>query len=204
MPSKADPAFVERVLRLAANMTYGQIAAEISTIHQTITRNQVAGIVYRHGMADPVKVAARKAWLEERAKKIEANAEERRQREASRNREYDERCRALRAAMKAEAERLKAKGISMNVDGYQAERRARLEALKGLEMRRVGLGEISRTTCRWIDGEPRGEHFYCGNETALRSSYCPCHHAVAYNRIAKEAPNPNSFIQKRVTTGAWR
>lgn len=203
MPSKADPVIVERVLQLAAHMTYGQIVAELSTIQRPITRNQVAGYVHRHSKADPAKVEARKAWLAERAKQVEANAEECRQREAARNREYDERRRAMRAAMKAEADRLKAKGVSLNVDGYQAERRQRLEALKGLEMRRVGFEQIDRKTCRWIDGSPRGEHFYCGNEVAPRSSYCPCHHAVAYNRIAKEAPNPTNFIQKRVSTGAW-
>lgn len=203
MYSPPDPALVERVLQLSAYMTYGQIAAELSTIQRTITRNQVAGIVYRRAKVDPAKAAARDAYLIERAKKFEANAEARREREAARSREYDEKRRARRAAMKAESERLKAKGVTLGVEGYQQERRARLASMGGLEMRRLGLGDLQRRTCRWMDGDPRGEHFYCGNETATRSSYCPCHHAVAYDRMVKEAPNPTAFVQKRVSTGAW-
>lgn len=203
MPSNNDPSFVQRVIALSTYMTYGQIAAEVSTITRPITRNQIAGIVYRHTHRDPAKAEARAAFIQRREAEREAGAEARRQRDLERSRAYDEQRRARRAALRAESDRLKSKGLYVNLDGYHAERRQRLEALAGLEMRRVGLGDLQRRACRWIDGMPTGEHFYCGNETAKGSSYCPCHHAVAYDRIAKQAPNPQGFVNRRAMTGVW-
>ncbi len=34
--------------------------------------------------------------------------------------------------------------------------------------------------CRWIEGDPRAQHTYCGAETKQGSSYCAEHHARAY------------------------
>lgn len=192
-----DPDLVRRVIALSTYMTYGQIVAEVSTTTRSITRNQVAGIVYRHARKDPVKTAAREAFLRAREAERASGAEARRQRDLERRRAYNEWQRAHRAAMRA-------KGLHVSDGSYQAERRERLAGLEGLEMRRIGFDDLQRRTCRWIDGSPTAEHFYCGNETVPGSSYCACHHAVAYSRVAREAPNPRNFIQKRTTTGVWR
>lgn len=204
MSAIANPELVNRVIALSTYMTYGQIVAEVSTITHPVTRNVVAGIVWRHARKDTAKAEARAAFLQRREAEREANAEERRQRDLERNRAYDEQRRARRAAMKAESERLKASGLYVNLEGYQAERRERLAGLDGLEMRRIGFDDLQRKACRWIDGSPTGRHFYCGNETVQGSSYCPCHHAVAYDRIAKEAPNPQGFVNRRAMSGVWR
>ena len=34
--------------------------------------------------------------------------------------------------------------------------------------------------CRWIEGDPRAQHTYCGADTKQGSSYCAEHHARAY------------------------
>ena len=36
--------------------------------------------------------------------------------------------------------------------------------------------------CRWIEGDPRAQHPYCGAATKEGSSYCAEHHARAFLR----------------------
>ncbi len=44
----------------------------------------------------------------------------------------------------------------------------------------VGTEQNEHLGCRWIEGDPRAHHPYCGAATKEVSSYCAEHHARAY------------------------
>ncbi len=48
----------------------------------------------------------------------------------------------------------------------------RLKQLQAVQNEHLG--------CRWIEGDPRAQHPYCGAATKEGSSYCTEHHARAY------------------------
>lgn len=48
----------------------------------------------------------------------------------------------------------------------------RLKQLQAVQNEHLG--------CRWIEGDPRAQHPYCGAATKEGSSYCAEHHARAY------------------------
>ncbi len=51
--------------------------------------------------------------------------------------------------------------------------RDRLKQLQAVQNEHLG--------CRWIEGDPRAQHPYCGAATKEGSSYCTEHHARAYH-----------------------
>ena len=44
----------------------------------------------------------------------------------------------------------------------------------------VNITDLKAHQCRWIEGDPRGEHGYCGQPVRADSSYCHGHHARVY------------------------
>ena len=44
----------------------------------------------------------------------------------------------------------------------------------------VSIIDLKAHQCRWIDGDPRGEHGYCGQRVQADSSYCPAHYRRVY------------------------
>ncbi len=60
----------------------------------------------------------------------------------------------------------------MEFQPLSAAERGRLTQLQAVQNEHRG--------CRWIEGDPRAQHTYCGAETNQGSSYCTEHHARAY------------------------
>ncbi len=50
--------------------------------------------------------------------------------------------------------------------------RDRLKQLQAVQNEHLG--------CRWIEGDPRAQHSYCGAAMKEGSNYCTEHHARAY------------------------
>lgn len=44
----------------------------------------------------------------------------------------------------------------------------------------VSIMNLKAHQCRWIEGDPRGEHGYCGQSVQADSSYCPAHYRRVY------------------------
>jgi hypothetical protein len=60
--------------------------------------------------------------------------------------------------------------------------------LDATDMRLLTLEDLNMggaRHCRWIEGDPRESHFYCGNDAKAGSSYCPAHHAVVWVKGSK-------------------
>lgn len=49
---------------------------------------------------------------------------------------------------------------------------------------RKSFVELTADACRWMVGDPQGEHFYCGGETA-GGSWCPSHHKACFQSSFK-------------------
>jgi GcrA cell cycle regulator len=67
------------------------------------------------------------------------------------------------------------------------------------EMRRVGLQDILRLTCRWPIGDPtQGDFAYCGLTAAEGRPYCAGHCRMAYrppNLRARRSPHERQSIR---------
>ena len=48
------------------------------------------------------------------------------------------------------------------------------------QLKQLQAVQNEHLSCRWIKGDPRAQHTYCGSETKQGSSYCAEHHARAY------------------------
>lgn len=46
--------------------------------------------------------------------------------------------------------------------------------------RRLSMADLGPHDCRWIDGDPRGEHTYCGCKAVPGASWCSGHMAIVY------------------------
>jgi GcrA cell cycle regulator len=46
----------------------------------------------------------------------------------------------------------------------------------------IGILDLKPNSCRWVEGDPRGVHGYCGRPKTAVSSYCPEHDARVYLR----------------------
>jgi hypothetical protein len=55
-----------------------------------------------------------------------------------------------------------------------------LGAVERDRLKQLQAMQNEHLSCRWIDGDPRVQHTYCGAETQQGSSYCAEHHARAY------------------------
>jgi hypothetical protein len=44
----------------------------------------------------------------------------------------------------------------------------------------LGIMDLKADSCRWMFGDPKGEHGYCGKTTKPGSSWCPEHDAVVF------------------------
>lgn len=44
----------------------------------------------------------------------------------------------------------------------------------------LGIMDLTNDTCRFMHGDPKGQHGYCGKQTAPNSSWCPHHHHVVF------------------------
>src|SRR5690606_34908809 len=51
------------------------------------------------------------------------------------------------------------------------------EAALPAEAPRLRLEALGPHDCRWIDGDPKGDHSYCGAPVKPGTSWCPDHHA---------------------------
>lgn len=56
----------------------------------------------------------------------------------------------------------------------------------------ASIMELNDFTCRWIEGEPTANAFYCGGFTN-GATYCPCHNKLAHNTGAQ----PRGVEQRR-------
>lgn len=44
----------------------------------------------------------------------------------------------------------------------------------------IGIMDLTNDTCRFMHGDPKGQHGYCGKQTKAGSSWCAHHHAVVF------------------------
>jgi hypothetical protein len=44
----------------------------------------------------------------------------------------------------------------------------------------LGIMDLKADSCRWMFGDPKGQHGYCGKTTKAGSSWCPHHHDVVF------------------------
>lgn len=54
---------------------------------------------------------------------------------------------------------------------------------------KVALLDLKAEDCRYIDGDPRAEHSYCGHPRQPGSSYCAWHHRVCYSAVSEHRPD---------------
>lgn len=59
-----------------------------------------------------------------------------------------------------------------------------------------GLMDLTWRSCRWIDGDPSGQHSYCA-QTKVRGSYCARHAAMAYQPPAERKKPVGSWLDKQ-------
>lgn len=60
----------------------------------------------------------------------------------------------------------------------------------------LSFDDLTRYSCRWIDGDPRDGAGYCGHEQAHGSSYCPHHHKLSVNDLKIKGPIPKSNVAR--------
>jgi len=44
----------------------------------------------------------------------------------------------------------------------------------------IGIMDLKADSCRYMYGDPKGQHGYCGQTTKANSSWCPHHHDVVF------------------------
>lgn len=44
----------------------------------------------------------------------------------------------------------------------------------------IGIMELKVDSCRYMYGDPKGQHGYCGKTTKANSSWCPHHHDIVF------------------------
>lgn len=190
---RADPGLVEAILDLSVSLSYSQIANKLGLK----SRSVVAGIVNRHaGRMTDEQISMRRFRVANTYGNKFMTPQEYREKAEERRRRDMERLERLkvehRKRSKARArDSLERKHLNMRADlvvkanqkrdAVSEDNRQRLIAEIGaLQMQALPLEGLTRTSCRWIDGDPRGDHAYCGLRARDGSSYCQHHHALAY------------------------
>lgn len=59
-----------------------------------------------------------------------------------------------------------------------------------------GILDLTWVSCRWIDGDPLGEHSWCG-EVKSRGAYCAYHAGMAYQPPAERKKPVGSWLDKQ-------
>lgn len=68
-----------------------------------------------------------------------------------------------------------------------------------------GLLDLTSFSCRWIEGDPSGDHHYCG-EMKVHGAYCAYHAAMAYQPAATRQSRPAAPDRARRgpdSSGTW-
>jgi GcrA cell cycle regulator len=166
-----SPTWLEPMIRTIISLVMqgksaSQIGAEIGK-----TRNAVIGKTHRMGIGlgmDALNSERR------RAAKMESLQ---RKKEGRPPKTQAERRALYPSAQKAVTERVTKIAIA---DARHAAAVPRVDPadMRLVTLEDLGFGGVHH--CRWVEGDPRESHFYCGNDAQLGSSYCAAHHAICY------------------------
>lgn len=201
MPREAAQSLALKVLAMQADYSYSEIAKELGLK----SRNIVAGIVHRHKHlvdalpSDVAKVRTKRIArvnsgldVERRKARDREWSRQRRRRDAAaaQGRSVEDIEKALAEKRAAAAARVANAVIRAGVKRppVEPDRMVLVERAAALEMRGMAMLDLRPDDCRWIVGDPRADHSFCGIKAPFGRSYCDTHHALVYQRVPGRRP----------------
>lgn len=170
MPDWKTMKVVDRIDAVKALMLQGLSASQAASHFTNCTRNSIISLCHRKGIRMAKNPGPDKATLQENFAKMADKgraAQGHKPKAHGNNRQPKVNAIVARVAAKRKEPAFETAPLPEEELGNDA---AHL----------LGIMDLTNNTCRWMHGDPKGPHGYCGKQTKAGSSWCRDHHARVF------------------------